>query len=405
MKKNDAPAFRLYAADFLADENVAMMDLAETGAYVRLLLFQWREGSIPADPLKLARLLNIPSKALALLWPALEPCFIPMRNNDDRLVNPRMERERKLAASLRRDRASAGSRGGKAKRDNALARQAVTVEPAKQTPSKATPLLVANPTSRSRSRCQSNSKKKSVPSKPKSIRPLEDRPRLEAFIPQLFNMMGAAHPNAFKRPAPASPRERKAHADIAKLAKQHSDEEIIGTLTWVFTADSSDAVFWRRNTQSTGGLLKVKDDVRRFERLLDLAMKFIKRDFRIAQDTKRVPMKIPTITRKEFDAARTNFNALQFAEATQDATALILKSRIDGESYDAWLAPMLFHRLEHDGTAVLVVPSVFFRNWIASNYLEDLEFALGEVIPSFDKIQLLVMYGEEDDAKEQNAEA
>lgn len=53
-----SPAFQFYAAEWLADEHVRLMTLAETGAYIDALAICWREGSIPADPGLLARLIG-----------------------------------------------------------------------------------------------------------------------------------------------------------------------------------------------------------------------------------------------------------------------------------------------------------------------------------------------------------
>ena len=53
-----APAFQFYAAEWLADEHVRLMTLEETGAYIDALAICWREGSIPADPVMLARLIG-----------------------------------------------------------------------------------------------------------------------------------------------------------------------------------------------------------------------------------------------------------------------------------------------------------------------------------------------------------
>jgi len=56
--KGKSPAFQFYAAEWLADENVRLMTLEETGAYIDALAICWREGSIPADPERLARLIG-----------------------------------------------------------------------------------------------------------------------------------------------------------------------------------------------------------------------------------------------------------------------------------------------------------------------------------------------------------
>lgn len=93
-RKGKAPAFQFYPADYLADENVALMTLEEQGAYLRLMCFEWREGSIPADIKKLARLCGCSADAMQQMWGALAPCFEPHPEHDDRLVHPRLQKER-----------------------------------------------------------------------------------------------------------------------------------------------------------------------------------------------------------------------------------------------------------------------------------------------------------------------
>lgn len=53
-----SPAFQFYAAEWLADEHVRLMTLEQTGAYIDALAICWREGSIPACPDMLARLIG-----------------------------------------------------------------------------------------------------------------------------------------------------------------------------------------------------------------------------------------------------------------------------------------------------------------------------------------------------------
>lgn len=108
------PFFKLYPADWLADMNVAAMTLEQQGAYIRLLCHAWREGHLPNDPDKMARLLAVdPLHFRADLWPALEGCFVL---KDGRLVNPRLEKERREYQRI----SEAGRIGGRA---SAAARQ------------------------------------------------------------------------------------------------------------------------------------------------------------------------------------------------------------------------------------------------------------------------------------------
>lgn len=58
-----APAFQLYAGDFLV--GTAMMSAEEVGGYIRLLCYQWTEGSLPDDDAVLMRLAGCGGNAIA----------------------------------------------------------------------------------------------------------------------------------------------------------------------------------------------------------------------------------------------------------------------------------------------------------------------------------------------------
>jgi uncharacterized protein YdaU (DUF1376 family) len=90
-----APAFQFYPSEFLADENVVVMSLEECGAYIKLMCYCWREGSIPNDPIKLAKMVGAPDKGGdATLWSAVTLCFDVDPNDTSRLFHPRLEIER-----------------------------------------------------------------------------------------------------------------------------------------------------------------------------------------------------------------------------------------------------------------------------------------------------------------------
>lgn len=112
-----APAFQFYARDFLVA--TATMSLEETGAYIRLLSQAWDEGGIPADPERRARLLGITRAEHDRIWEAIAAKWKPAKGG--RLVNPRLETERKKQARHRAQarkagQASARSRAGKTQR-------------------------------------------------------------------------------------------------------------------------------------------------------------------------------------------------------------------------------------------------------------------------------------------------
>ncbi len=52
------PWFKLWVSDW--NMATAVMTLEEQGAYMRLLTIQWRDGSIPSDMVKIARIVGIP---------------------------------------------------------------------------------------------------------------------------------------------------------------------------------------------------------------------------------------------------------------------------------------------------------------------------------------------------------
>jgi len=106
-----SPAFQFYPADFLSDENVAMMSLAGRGAYITLLCYCWREGSIPADPGRLSRLLSVDLDTMLGLMDELEPCFSKSIADPSRLVNLRLDKEREKQESNRKEREKAGKKG------------------------------------------------------------------------------------------------------------------------------------------------------------------------------------------------------------------------------------------------------------------------------------------------------
>ena len=130
-----APAFQFYAQDFISDENVVLMSNQEVGCYIKLLCFQWKQGSIPSDINKIAKLCGENSEVMAELWPSIEPCF-KQNGRRDRMANPRMEAERKKMNAYRKERSEAGKRGAKKRWKNKHKNGSAIKEPlAKNSPS------------------------------------------------------------------------------------------------------------------------------------------------------------------------------------------------------------------------------------------------------------------------------
>ena len=105
------PAFQFYAADWLASQRVALMTLEEEGAYIRLLAFCWKHGTIPADPDQIARLIG--KGASTTLATTLATMF---EINGDKLIHPRLEEERRKQAVWREKSSAGGKKSGESRR-------------------------------------------------------------------------------------------------------------------------------------------------------------------------------------------------------------------------------------------------------------------------------------------------
>jgi uncharacterized protein YdaU (DUF1376 family) len=105
MAKEQAPAFQFYPKDLLSDIHFKAMSLKERGAYFTLLAVCWLERSLPADPETLARVLSVPNAEFKKLWIHLAPCF---REEDGRLVHPRLELEREKQETFRQRQSDKG---------------------------------------------------------------------------------------------------------------------------------------------------------------------------------------------------------------------------------------------------------------------------------------------------------
>lgn len=95
------PFFPLYAQDFDMDTNTWTNE--EVGVYLRLLLSEWINGSLPDDIPKLAQIARISPKKFKNLFQICSPKFV--RDGNGFLINKRMEKEReKINKSLEQKR-------------------------------------------------------------------------------------------------------------------------------------------------------------------------------------------------------------------------------------------------------------------------------------------------------------
>lgn len=110
------PAFQFYPADFLADENVALMTNREVGCYIKLMCYCWRQGTIPKDIPSIARLCGEDDLSMSKMWPQISKCF---RLNGERLYHKRLDIERQKQVAWRK-KSSAGGKRSAASRAESL---------------------------------------------------------------------------------------------------------------------------------------------------------------------------------------------------------------------------------------------------------------------------------------------
>jgi uncharacterized protein YdaU (DUF1376 family) len=109
--------FPVYVDETLSDERYQGWSCEERGAWFHLILMCYREGSIPASQDTLRRMLHLDAPAMANVWQAICDRFTASSDAPDRLVSPRVEREREKALRLMGVRSEAGEKGATARWD------------------------------------------------------------------------------------------------------------------------------------------------------------------------------------------------------------------------------------------------------------------------------------------------
>lgn len=84
--------FSITPKDFLASEDFLLLSLEQKGLLFHALLTSWANGSLPAAPAELGRLLGAPPEQIAELLPSLTRYFSA---NGDRLTCPSLDAERR----------------------------------------------------------------------------------------------------------------------------------------------------------------------------------------------------------------------------------------------------------------------------------------------------------------------
>jgi uncharacterized protein YdaU (DUF1376 family) len=97
MASEKSPAFSFYAKDFML--GTVRMSLAERGAYITLLAYQWDSGSVPTDPAEVGRVCGCTSAQATKVWAVVGEKF--RQGGDGLWRNPRLEVERQKQAAYR----------------------------------------------------------------------------------------------------------------------------------------------------------------------------------------------------------------------------------------------------------------------------------------------------------------
>ena len=108
----NAPAFQMYAADFLVDTLDWTVD--EIGIYIRLLLYEWVNKELPIDPKRLAKIAGTSPKKFTKRWSKIQFKFI--QNGNGFLINERLEETRQDQEKFRQGQSIAGKKGIEKKR-------------------------------------------------------------------------------------------------------------------------------------------------------------------------------------------------------------------------------------------------------------------------------------------------
>lgn len=104
LKPRKAPAFQLYADDFLA--GTSEMSAEEVGGYIRLLCHQWTKGGIPNDEDRAGRMAGLMgSPSLRYVLAKFTPC------EDGMLRNERLERIRAEKKQYSDNQSQSGAKG------------------------------------------------------------------------------------------------------------------------------------------------------------------------------------------------------------------------------------------------------------------------------------------------------
>lgn len=118
--KNKAPAFQFYPKDWLTDDKVCAMSMAEQGIYFQLICFDWLSDGIRVEDMRqLVRFAGTDEE-----WnhtcQMVERCFIDHPQKEGFVTNPRLLKERQKQAEWAKKSREGGKKSAKARKERAL---------------------------------------------------------------------------------------------------------------------------------------------------------------------------------------------------------------------------------------------------------------------------------------------
>ena len=209
-----SPAFSFYAKDFLT--GTAAMSLAEVGAYVKLLAYQWDAGAVPFLNRDRARILGCSVTQERNVWARISDKFELVEHA---YQNERLETERRKQAERRERLADNGRLGGRP----------VKLE-VKQTETNSFP--VAKPNENLDERLPSSSSSSSSSTKT-TARPLTAKRNLHAeYEHPRFDVPTSWHLRTVKGLSNGEPRLMKFYAWLAERVER-TNEDTLPRFEWL----------------------------------------------------------------------------------------------------------------------------------------------------------------------------
>lgn len=111
--KRPPPAFQCYASDWMSDEEYMMAPAVERGLLFSILNYCWVNGRVPADPMKLTRLLNLtPDEVKVVNCALLRKHMARCPGNDSHMYFPELDRQKAAMIDRQRKQVEGGRKGG-----------------------------------------------------------------------------------------------------------------------------------------------------------------------------------------------------------------------------------------------------------------------------------------------------